>query len=374
MENLDAALVDLLKQNKSLYKTIINKFTFGVSDKVPTASVAWDKSKRQFEVVVNCRLERELTVDQIKAMLIHEISHVFMLHLFRVGNMNVRKFNVAADLIINEGSYEIQKELKPLFPNAVWVDTVRLKGPLPENREEWTAELVYELLEDAKDNWDDHDRLCELDPEVMDEVRDMVESMGQRSVTGDGGGSFVYVFKALRQRERETATINCILRSFSSTFKTKSSNKFPSWLRKNRKLPNLPVQGKLNKTPMPHLIIGVDISGSMLDHLPLIDRFLSSLNKLNATFDLSIGDESERVFLSYHELKKTNFRIPKVEDVGGGTNLNFVADRFNSGGYNGTILFTDGILSFPNLPDNKTIVVLTENTKVPFTKTVRING
>ena len=174
MENLDAALMDLLKQNKSLYKTLIDKFTFGVSDKVPTASVTWDKNKKQFEVMVNRKLERELTVNQIKAMLIHEISHVFMLHLFRVGNMRMNKFNVAADLIINEGSHEIRRELRPLFPNAVWIDTVKLKGPLPENREDWTAELVYELLEDAEDNWDDHGGLSEPDPDVMDEVRDMV--------------------------------------------------------------------------------------------------------------------------------------------------------------------------------------------------------
>lgn len=370
-DKLDFALIDLLKNNHVIKKDLISHFTFKLSNETKTASLGWNKDTNQFIVLVNSDFIRPMDTPQVTAVLMHEVAHALLLHLSRT-KPNKEKFNIAADLLINETVGGIKSQLYKLLPNMVWEENIRTKEPLG-SKYTWTTELIYDLLPDDEKNlscrnWDEHqETFTQEDLQQIEEViKPIVDKLNE-----SGNSNFSFLANLIPKNPNKR--INQLLRTFSTTFLNKSTNKIGSWLRKNRRLPNLPIMGKVRKSLTPHIIIGIDLSGSMVSNLDIINRFLSSLSKLNATFDLSLGDYKEKMFIPYTSLKQNDFKVPRVDNVGGGTDLEFVAKRFEDGNYDGTILFTDGYLDFPKLPQGNTIVVLTKNTKSPFKKTVYIN-
>lgn len=370
-EKLDEAIINLMKYNPMTAQILPKFFTFAAKDDCDTAYLAWDKSSNRFLVAVSNKLLKSLNTHAITAVLLHEISHAFLLYLVRAKGKNRRKMNIAADLIINETNPYIKRHLKTVFPNAVWASTVPLKSGavLPSKISEWTTELIYGMIEDDKnfDGFDEH-RECEGEEELEGEAEELSRKLGGGQ--WGSGGEFEGVLRIMRRWERDQRTINRILRQFSTTFHKKTPTKTSSWLRKNRKLPNLPIPGKRPYNKVPHVLIGVDMSGSMYDFKTLIERFISSLPRLNATFDVVMGDTAEKVFQSYKTLEKNNFTLPDVQNAWGGTKLQFILERYDKGSYDGILVFTDGILEWPEFPKEKSIIILTEKTNTPFKKTV----
>lgn len=370
-EKLDEAILNLMKHNPMTAQILPKHFTFAAKDDCDTAYLTWEKNSNRFLVVVSNKLLKSLNTEGITAVLMHEISHAFLLYLVRAEGKNRRKMNIAADLIINETNPYIKRHLQTVFPKAVWRSTVPLKSgaELPSKMSDWTTELIYEMIEDDK-NFDGFDEHWEFEGEegLEGEAEELSRKLGGGQ--WGNGGEFEGVLRLVRRRERDQGTINKLLRQFSTTFYKKTPTKTSSWLRKNRKLPNLPIPGKRPYNKVPHILIGVDVSGSMYSFKSLIERFISSLPRFNATFDVVMGDTAEKVFQSYKTLEKNNFTLPDVQNAWGGTELQFILERYNKGNYDGILVFTDGDLEWPEFPKEKTIVALTEKTNTPFKKTV----
>ncbi|MCX7830745.1 MAG: hypothetical protein N2445_06775, partial [Acidobacteria bacterium] len=62
----------------------------------------WGKKIDDIEIAGGDKLLKSLNTHAITAVLLHEISHAFLLYLVRAKGKNRKKMNIAADLIINE--------------------------------------------------------------------------------------------------------------------------------------------------------------------------------------------------------------------------------------------------------------------------------
>lgn len=158
-----------------------------VGDKaVPTACVATTKDKRLL-YMWNRGFFDTLSLESMGYVACHEALHVILNHLKRKQSRDAEKWNIACDLAVNtilDTSYfqpgpELSTRVKPETFGWKYSD---IRG--------MTAEQIYDRL---PKNWasaaytsiDDHGGWDELDPEVIERVRESVA----RAVSQKGGGT-----------------------------------------------------------------------------------------------------------------------------------------------------------------------------------------
>ncbi|MEO0271705.1 MAG: hypothetical protein ABIM30_01275 [candidate division WOR-3 bacterium] len=367
---LDSAILAFIENNKITSTVLLKYFDFEPIKK-NTAYVYFDNKSNRYRICISEDWIDGLHNYQVAAIIEHEVSHALLRHLERKRTRDKRKWNIAADLFINETNPHIIKDLKDIFPDAVWLDTVTLKEDI-QDINKYTVDQLYELLEENEEPqpFDEH-LLCkedETNPKEMDVLEEMVQELGKcKRHNGEGISN---VLLAINQKAKINHTIKRILNSLSKTVYKKSNTPSPTHKRRSRRLPQYAfIKGRHKKTLMPYVLVGIDTSGSMYQHEQLIQNFLSSLKNYNIQYDLTLGDDNERLFIPQPPLTK------KIELRGyGETNLSFIDRRFNKNNYDGVVIFTDGYLpNPPQTPQKKTILVLTEPTEDLFNgfKTIR---
>lgn len=85
-----------LQKEKPFWAFLISHLNMKETEQIETAGV--DKSGNMF---YNPKFFKTLTDEQIKFVLAHEVSHLALSHIFRLGNRDKNIWNVAGDIVIN---------------------------------------------------------------------------------------------------------------------------------------------------------------------------------------------------------------------------------------------------------------------------------
>jgi len=168
--------------NLSFYSFIIAKMNVQVTDKVPTAGVAW--ANKKYNLYINPEFFGTMDDNEKIGILIHESLHVMLKHHFRQGERDQRLFNIAADIALNQ---LINKPAK-LPEGAMFPDTFKTPdgNPYPENL---TAEGYYELLKEEKDRQEKEKEKYESENgEGEDQDQDEGQCENQSEDQGEGQG------------------------------------------------------------------------------------------------------------------------------------------------------------------------------------------
>lgn len=100
----------------------------------------------------NCVYQKEfiesLTENEVKAVIAHEILHLSLLHLTRLGKREILKWNIATDIVVNhiltENCFVLPEGcLKPKYNNSIEIFEQTI-----ENINEKTPEQIYDELKD----------------------------------------------------------------------------------------------------------------------------------------------------------------------------------------------------------------------------------
>lgn len=133
---LSKAKTSLILENPFIGSIALN-MPFELSDRVPTAAT---NGKR---AVFNPEFIDPLTDEELKFLTAHEVMHPMLEHNFRRGDRNPRKWNRAADYVINE---LLMQEGVGKMPGG------GLQNTSIYNAGGGTSDGIYNILEDEPDN------------------------------------------------------------------------------------------------------------------------------------------------------------------------------------------------------------------------------
>lgn len=107
----------------------------------------------------HCKWSRKfidkLSEEELKGVLAHEVNHLIFMHMIRCGIRHPMKFNLAADIIVNniliENGFTLPKEGVIPYKNEITIPIDRLHNIEIKNISKKTAEEIYEELPVIKD-------------------------------------------------------------------------------------------------------------------------------------------------------------------------------------------------------------------------------
>ena len=118
-----------------------------VTNEVPTAAVGVRSGKINLFVNEDFFLKELKTTSQRVAVIKHETLHIIFKHLFRLGlkNYNLKIFNIAADIIVNQfiGNWDLPK-------NAITLNTFPDLDLEANQTVEWYYDKLFKLNEENK--------------------------------------------------------------------------------------------------------------------------------------------------------------------------------------------------------------------------------
>lgn len=282
----------------------------------------------------------ELKPEERVSLLLHETLHVAYLHMTRQGSRDHRKFNHAADYVIN-----LQLLLRNFpIPNN-WLLDHQYAG--------MSTEQVYDLLPDTlplppmSDLREPEGKLAHLEERVQDIL---VQAVMQSKMSGDAPGTIpgeieIFVNNLLEPK----LPWNRILQKFMSTL-TKDDY---SWKRPNRRFFPQHILPSLHSEKMMSIAVAVDTSGSVsdADFKQFISEVHSILRRMKPEkitviqFDTSLK--------SVNDVKDVR-DLQKLKFTGrGGTSIAPVIEWANQHKPRLLLVFSDGYFHFY---DNQTAV------------------
>lgn len=258
----------------------------------------------------------KLTVDEMMAILQHEIEHIVRLHCVRVGSRDARKWNHATDFTINgkESRPKIEnlpnrEDLKGIYCPEEWHDNmtseelydrlqkvrIRYKAPAPgtpgakgwpkkdkngnpQDIVEGPADASEEIVIEGE--LDDHDVWAGStvgEDEARQVVKDMVRQAGIKAGNCPG-----HLKDAIAALEEPVVNWKYELRQFMGRA---IGGRRLTWARANRRRPQFGIKGKSNHASV-KLTIGVDTSGSVSQKL--LEQFFSELEMISQKFKITL--------------------------------------------------------------------------------------
>lgn len=203
-----------------------------LTDKIPTAAVAFNRDGGFVEFLFNQKFMESLSITELCFVVAHECLHVILNHGKRLQKLNPQAGNMSADITINEmliNHFGFSREL-PLIKNlpACLISTCfKDKEHLIAKEREF--EYYYEkLMEDGQSGggqgFDDHSQLPQ---EVLDDIRDAINKLSKEELetlknnlkAGDGS-SFEWITTALKPKKIRTWE-NVIRKWTIAAYKTK---------------------------------------------------------------------------------------------------------------------------------------------------------
>ena len=323
--------------NLSFYSFIIAKMNVQVTDKVPTAGVAW--KNRKYNLYINPEFFGTLSDDEKIGVLIHESLHVMLKHNFRQGERDQRLFNIAAEIALNQ---LINRPAK-LPEGAMFPETFDFKENLTaeqyyellkqeqqkqeqekqqaeENGEEWNGpsdgkpDLTGsdEMTIDCHDGWGDEmsEDESELARSIMENaIKDAIEKS-----RGNVPGNLEELLD-LWTKKAKISWKKVLKRILSS----KKGSKIGTIKRRDRRQPNRKdLKGKKTFYDTPTVVVGIDTSGSMDD-----SDILKGLAEIKEVCKVTHSDL---------KLIQIDTEIKEIEDFSEKTK------KFNRKGFGGTYM------------------------------------
>lgn len=331
MEDINKALnkakIQLMSRpDTSFFTTICFNLKFLWDDKISTACTNGSYLK------FNTKFFSELTPDERVFVLIHESMHVAYLHMDRVQTRDKKKWNIAADHVIN--LMLIERGFKmPSGEHQGYADP-QYKG--------LNTEEVYKRLPDCEHEKCDYDiEASDLEPEELQRnIEDiLIRASIQSKMDDDKAGTIpgdiqVFLNGLLKPKLPWNRILQKYIQSFSRndyTFKKPNRRFFPQYY-----LPSLHSENLIN------LAVAVDISGSVTDaefhqmvtEVHSILRMMKPEKISIIQFDTEIKSVTE--VRSIKELMDVKFQGR------GGTDIRPVIEWTNTNKPQLLLIFTDG--------------------------------
>lgn len=300
----------------------------------------------------------KLTIEDTVFILLHELMHILLSHVTRIGEREHKRFNIACDVVINElltnSDYQydtIKPVLGRMFGLYVY-DT--------------SSEKVYDQLEGIKTDIKvtNHDLWGTLTDQEKKEIGKWVQS--QLSNEKSQGNS--EMMKHLIKFQKVSSHKNTLER-FLRPYMVASTEDYHYQRTDNRYQEVLLPYFSSSEPSINDLWIVIDVSGSMTEEL--LNKIFNQLNHLwkiypNTKFSIS--------FFSFHltrPIKVTNSRelrnVLNNVDSSGGTDMHVIFKTYNDLFKHkplANIIITDGYGDSPPLhmkPSTPTAWILTED-------------
>ena len=292
----------------------------------------------------NCDYVETINLYQTQGMVAHEIFHCLLLHMFRRGTRESKKWNFACDYAINP--LVIQLANCEMWPGAL-LDLARFPAGM-------TAEQIYDLLDDNEIPEDFECDIREGDPLTM--LADEMDWKGAVAVAFQNAKSAGTISKELQQIIERYLNPKIPWQQLLYSFMVKMKLIVTNWTRSNRhyRVRGIYLPGR-KKIPTGDFVLSYDVSGSMSDKA--ISESLCEcgfiINEINPARVILIEHDSEITQVRYFE---TEDELPtKIQINGrGGTDFTPVFSYVNDLEElpEALILFTDGYGPHPNYPQD----------------------
>ena len=396
VDNVDEKILKVCiawQSEAPFFAEFLLRFNYEETESIPTAAVSIYKNK--LYLLYNKEFINTLSNSELKGVLVHEIMHI--LHRFhaRLGDRDIKIFNVAQDACINETvvsttvgntrltlpdgcvrmshihqmKYKGEAITEPvydfLFSNAQKVicsgpgggddDDSQGKG----SGEEVNGKTVLKTVDDHSQ----HDALSDMDEEALDEIIKSAKTKSWGSISGNIIGEIEDLLKSkeIPWHQKLAYLLSRYINDPGNIYEN-------NWSRRNRRGLPLPGVKKLSRK----IIVTVDTSGSIGDDD--IQRFFFHIEKIIRDYSNLVLIQWDTQVTSSEIYKKGGWRKIKIHGRGG-TDPQLLYDHIYEK-YKSSIAvvnFTDGYFSWSfdhhNIP---TIWAMTTDEIPKFGKYVHV--
>lgn len=339
--------------------------------KCPTAYIGIRKNGARYDVVMGYspKFFRGLSSNERQGVLKHELYHMIFQHIFSravAEGSDQKLWNWATDLAINSliGAENLPRMCLIPGQNPIDPKTGKpIEGPyaayIKSAPKQMASDHYYDELrkirdengEDTSDfaalgSMDNHDEWADIDPEVMEELRDKVKGMiangAQRADRDNSWGTVSHTIQEyIRKMLSNEVDWRSIIRNFIG--RSRTLERYSTIKRINKKFPYM--QPGVKRPMRANFACFMDQSGSMSDDdIALLFSELGNLANLTTLdvfhFDTEIDEKS------HHVWKRGDNTPRRLRTRCGGTDFQAVADFCNRpenrSKWSGVIILTDG--------------------------------
>lgn len=355
-----------------MYGILALRLTMVEEPSIPTLAV------NHLNIYYNPDYVLSLSASLTKSAIAHEVMHVVLAHLNRCGSRNMRKWNAAADYVVNPLLKDDNLEISPTWLyNAAYVGM--------------TTDHVYALLPDdpshsepdGSGSWGAQDEMkpdpAGSDPSMNQAAAEELEldwevaTIGAAKIAASQGK-----LPASMKRFIDDITNNKVnWKQRLRRFATDASKKDYSWARPQRRmLPYGYILPSLHSEAMGLLVNVLDTSGSIDDYT--LNLFGS---EITAMWSAMSPEKTTNIYCdakvqhvdSYDAFQKPQFK----GHGGGGTDFRPPFQYIAEHGLKPAcfIYLTDGYGSFPEAPPPYPVLwVMTTDVVAPWGETIRIEA
>jgi predicted metal-dependent peptidase len=322
--NMEDAIIKLISDpNTEFFAHILMQIRIQVSTKVPTAGVTVNKNG--VLMYVNPTFWAGHNLNDQCLLLIHEMAHVILGHLYDRGENYSKDDKMLANIAMDAAIHEIVtgiKTSKGIGEMVVTVERLRKELKNPDILSNETSEYYFNFLKQQSDKMQDKikELLKTLDEhDFMDD--DNIDTDFAKSITGslidnamrktkEGAGNVPQAAE-ITLNKLNTSKVNwrSILRRYIGS--NSDIDKRTSRNRRNRRVNDINVPGTRKKFS-PNIVLCVDTSGSMNgDPLEQVAAEMLAMTKMGYDIHVVEADCEVKRHYPFDKRKFTNF-------IGGG--------------------------------------------------------
>jgi predicted metal-dependent peptidase len=256
---------------------------------------------------------------EVRGVVAHEIFHCILLHMFRRGTREPKKWNYACDYALNP---LVEQLANCPLPKGALLDTARF--PLG-----MTAEQIYDLLDDREIP---KDFICDLrEPSDLTKLAEEIDWKGAVAVAAKNAKSAGKLSKELEQMLEIYLNPKIPWQQLLYSWMVKTADWVTNWTKSNRhyRSRGIYLPGK-KKIPSGYFVLVYDVSLSMADEAirESLTECAYIINEMNPVY----------VILIEHDVKITQVRkFERMDELPteiqihgrGGTDFNPVFDYVN---------------------------------------------
>lgn len=302
------------------YGAIASRFSWIASEDIDTIGVK--AGINDIECYYNSEFILTLNVDELIAVIIHEIEHVIRMHISRSADKIHKLFNIAADWVIN--GYQNDKRIKNLPDFGCFIPTVDDKQwkncDISDLHSDMTSEEFYDWLVSntvIKDNIiynlngkvieDTNDDHTWNNENSYEKIRGIVKDIVRAANGYDTLPYHLYGFVKSISKSK----VNWLYK-WKNLLGKVAGGKRPTYSRRNKKIDMFGVKGYSSRS-MIKLNVGCDISGSMARIIP---KVFTEVDRMSQYFDISLFQFDNKI-TSVSKYKKGAWKDIKLKGYGG---------------------------------------------------------
>jgi predicted metal-dependent peptidase len=304
-----------------------------------------------------------LKVDEVVFILLHELLHITLDHLKRIGDRDREIFNIAADIVVND---------LLVFSGYSYGELPIILGRNFEtNGLNNTVEEIYDSLDKSSvkcrvinhNYWTDTNR---------DYANKIINEAIKKGYSNETSYLNRYIKSLIESKTNWKSLLNEILKSNENDYSfQKTDKRYEDLL-----LPDFTNQ----EESLDNVWLLVDVSGSMNDH-ELVKGF-GEINKIISSYDsVNLIISAFSTFVTYPKKVRSSSDLKKMTkglESGGGTNFQIIFDYMLKLEKLpiAIIIITDGYAQFPDKSKTKNIPVFwainNNSVKAPFGYNIKI--